>query len=70
MDQPDYRALYEEEKRRREEVERKYDELRDRIRPLLDEIGATVASSQQLEEALGRLIQVPITDSGGDGHEV
>ncbi|GEM_PF-2879623 len=67
MSEIDYQALYEQEKRRREDVERKYDNLVTRVKPLLDTVSKMAEPARMIEEAMQELARIQRLDSGGHG---
>lgn len=70
MSETDYKALYEREKRHREEIERKYNELVSRVRPLLQTIDQMSEPARQIEGVMQEFAKLQKSESVGDGHEV
>ena len=52
MSETDYKALYEQEKHLREEAERKFNELKERVRPLIESIDKMSEPARRIEEVM------------------
>ncbi len=62
--------MYEQEKQRREAAEQKYEELVNRVRPLLESVDRMSEPAHKIEEAMKEYAKLQKTESVGDGHEV